>query len=117
MPLLATLIGSAAAGLASMFSLVMGFGLALKLAAYTVWVAVTAAFLIATLVCVTSLWSLVMGYFSGGGSIASVAGAIALGLGVLIPSNGAVVLACCSSVWIAAQVYKMQKQGIVHFGS
>lgn len=117
MPLLATLIGHAAAGIASMLSLVMGYKLALKLAAYTVWLAVTGAFLTSTIICMRSLWMMAAAYFSTGGGTASIMGAIAMGLSIIIPSNAATVLACCSSVWIAASVYKMQKIGIVHFGS
>ena len=117
MPLLATLMASLASGLATLLSTIVGYRLALKLAAYTVWVSLTVAFTMTTLVCVTSLWSMAAGYFSGGGSIASISGAIAIGLSMIIPPNAGVVLSCCSSVWIAAQVYRLQKQGLIHFGS
>lgn len=117
MPLLGTLLGSAAAGIASLLSVFMGYKLALKLAAYTVWLAITTAFLATTLVCVTSLWTMATAYFSAGGGTSTVSGAIGMGLGVIVPANAATVLSCCSSVWIAAQVYKLQKIGIVHFGS
>lgn len=117
MPLLATLMASLAGGIASLLSIMMGYKLALKLAAYTTWIAVTTAFLAATFVCVSSLWNMAAGYFSGGGGMATVSGAIAIGLGIIVPSNAAVVLSCCSSVWIAASVYKLQKQGLIHFGS
>jgi hypothetical protein len=117
MPLLATLMASLASGLASLLSVMMGYKLALKLAAYTAWIVVTTAFLATTFICITALWSMAAGFFSGGGSMATVSGAIAIGLGVIIPSNAATVLSCCSSVWIASQVYKLQKQGLIHFGS
>lgn len=117
MPLLGTLIGSLASGLAALLSSIMGFKLALKLSAYTVWIAITTAFLTTTLVCVTTLWSMASAYFAGTGGTATVSGAIAMGLGIIVPSNAGAVLSCCSSVWIASQVYKLQKQGIIHFGS
>lgn len=117
MPLFATLVGSIASGLAALLSTVVGFKLALKLAAYTVWIAVTAAFVATTVTCISSLWFMASSYFSGSGGTASISGAIAMALGIIVPSNAATVLSCCSSVWIAAQVYKLQKQGIIHFGS
>lgn len=117
MPLLATLMASLAGGLASLLSLVMGYRLALKLAAYTAWITVTVAFLATTFICVQSLWSMAAGYFAGGGGMHTLSGAIAIGLGVIVPSNASTVLACCSSVWIATQIYRLQKQGLIHFGS
>lgn len=117
MPLFATLIGSLASGIAGLLSTIVGFKLALKLAAYTVWIAVTAAFVATTVTCITSLWFMASAYFAGSGGTGSIGGAIAMGLGIIIPSNAATVLSCCSSVWIASQVYKLQKQGIIHFGS
>lgn len=117
MPLFATLIGSIAGGLASFLSLMMGYKLALKLAAYTVWLTVTATFLTTTLICINSIWAMFSAYFSGTGGTATVSGAIGMALSVIIPSNAATILSCCSSVWIAASVYKLQKMGIVHFGS
>lgn len=117
MPLLSTLVASLAGGLAALLSTIMGYTLALKLAAYTAWIAVTVAFLAATFVCVSSMWNMAAAFFSGGGGMATVSGAIAIGLGVIVPSNAAVVLSCCSSVWIASQIYKLQKQGLIHFGS
>lgn len=117
MPLLFGLMGGIASGLAGLLSLMMGYKLALKLAAYTVWIAVTVAFLATTLVCATSTWNMAIAYFSDGSGMSTVKGAIAIGLGVIIPSTAAVNLSCCASVWIAAQVYRMQKQGLIHFGS
>lgn len=117
MPLLSNLLASLVGGLASLLSTIMGYSLALKLAAYTTWIAVTGAFLISVMVCLTSLWSMAAGYFSGSGGMNTVPGAIAIGLGVIVPSNAATVLSCCSAVWIAANVYKLQKQGLFHFSA
>lgn len=115
MPIFAALFSSVAGGFAALFSAFLARDLALKTASYTAYVTITGVFLATTYVCVHSLWSMVMGFFSGAGSIKSVSGAIAIGLGMLIPSNAATVLACCASVWSACQVYRMQKTGIVHF--
>lgn len=117
MPLLATLMASLAGGLASLLSVMMGYRLALKLAAYTVWIATTAAFVVSTYGCVHALWMMAVGFFAGGGGMHTVSGAIAMGLGVIIPGNAGTVLACCQSVWIATQIYKLQKQGLINFGS
>lgn len=115
MPIFATLFSSISAGFAALFSAFLARDLALKSASYAAYVAVTAAFLATTYVCVNSLWSMAMGFFSGSGSIKSVSGAVAIGLGMLIPGNAATVLACCASVWSACQVYRMQRTGIIHF--
>lgn len=117
MPLLAVLMASLAGGIASLLSVMMGYRLALKLAAYTAWIAVTVLFLASTFICVHALWSMAAGFFGGAGGMHTLPGAMAIGLGVIVPSNASTVLACCSSVWIASQIYKLQKQGLINFGS
>lgn len=117
MPLLATLVASIAGGLASLLSVIMGYQLALKLAAYTVWITITGIFVTSTFACITAMWSMMVGYFGGGGGMHTLSGALAMGLSVIVPSNAATVMACCQSVWIATQVYKLQKQGLINFGS
>lgn len=117
MPIFAALFASISGGFAALMSTIMAYKMALKLTAYTTWIALTVSFLAAMFVCVNSLWIAATAYFSGGGSISTVGGAIAIGLGVLIPANAGVVLSCCSSVWLGTQVYKLQKQGIVNFAS
>lgn len=115
MPIFATLFSSVAAGFATLFSAILARDVAMKTASYAAYIAITAAFLTTTYVCIHSLWSMAMGFFGGSGSIKSVSGAIAIGLGMLIPSNAATVLACCAAVWSACQVYRIQRTGIIHF--
>lgn len=115
MPLFATLFGSAVTGLVNLFGLFMGYKVALKLAAYTVWIAVFGALLVSVFVCVSSLLFMVTSGMSGVGT-----GWVArflMGLGVFIPSNASAVLACVSSVWISTNIYRVQKQAIFGFGS
>lgn len=115
MPIFATLFSSVAAGFAALFSAFLARDIAMKTASYTAYVAITAAFLTTTYVCIHSLWSMAMSFFGGAGTIKTIGGAIAIGLGMLVPSNAATVLACCASVWSACQVYRMQRTGIIHF--
>lgn len=117
MPLFAKLFGGFAAGLTALLSTIMGYQLALKLAAYTAWMVTLTAWITTMLICVRAMWNLVAAFFSGGGSWSTVSGAIAFGLGVIVPSNAGTVLACCSSVWLGTCIYKIQKHGITAFGS
>ena len=67
MPLLASFIGVLFSGLTSVFGAFFALALARKAAAYTVLITVFGAFLAATFVCVSSLWSMAAGYFSNSG--------------------------------------------------
>lgn len=116
MPLFATLFGSAVTALVQLFGLFMSYRVALKLAAYTVWIAVFTALLVSVFVCVSSLLAMLTAGVGGG-----VGGAWVqkfwVGLGMFIPSNAGSVIACVSSVWISTSIYSVQKQGIFGFGS
>lgn len=116
MPLFASLFSSIAGGFASFLSLFLARDIAMKGAAYTAYIGITSAFLATTWVCINSLWDMARGYFSGSSDISTIAGAIAVGLGAIIPANAATVLSCCAAVWSATQVYKVQKTGILWFG-
>ena len=115
MPLFATLFGSFASALASLFSLFFGYRTALKLAAYTAWIAVFSALLVSVFVCVSSLMS---GVISAAGSLGiGWPSRFLMGLGVFIPSNAVSVMACVASVWISTSIYRVQKDGIFGFAS
>jgi len=112
MPVLAALIGSMASGLVGVFSSFMSFQLALKFAAYTVWIVVLGTFLASVYVFMSSLYSMVSGAAGGGSGWSSW---FFIGLGMFIPSNAGAVIGCVASVWIASSVYKIQKQGIHNY--
>ena len=115
MPLFATLFGSIASAFVSFFALFFEYRVALKLAAYTTWIAVFSAFLVSVFVCVSSLLSMVTSAsVSGGGAWVSM---FFMGVGMFIPSNASAVMACVGSVWISTSIYSVQKQGIFGFGS
>lgn len=116
MPLLAKLIAAIATGAIAVFSRFMSFSLALKFASYTAWIAVLTAYLASVYVCITSLRTMVVSFLgSTGGINGGIGSAFAMGVGMLIPSNAAGVLSCVASVWIATQVYKIQKDGIHNY--
>lgn len=117
MPLLSQLLTGLFSSLASLLGLLFVQDVAVKTATYIAYIAITSAFLVATFACVNSLWSMAAGYFSGSGGWTSIEGAVAMGLGMAIPSNAATVLACCASVWTGSRVYMLQRQGLVHFGA
>lgn len=115
MPLFAALFGSAVTALVQFFGLFLAHKVALKLAAYTVWIAVFTAFLISVFVCVSSLLGMVTVGFSGIGT--GWVSKFLMGLGMFIPANASAVIACVSSVWISTNIYRVQKQGIFGFAS
>lgn len=118
MPLLAKLVGSLAAALASFFSIFWTYHVALKLASYTTWLVVLGAFLTSVLICLNALYGLVASATGGGGGVGG--GYMAffwVALGVFIPSNAAAVLSCIASVWIASSLYVIKKQGIHTYGA
>jgi len=115
MPLLAKLLGSLVAALASFFSIFWSYHVALKLAAYTGWLVVLGAFLTSVLICLNAMYGLVASATGGGGG-----GYMAyfwMALGVFIPSNAAAVISCIASVWIASSLYVIKKQGIHTYGA
>jgi hypothetical protein len=116
MPLFAKLFSSIAAALVALFAKFLAFKTALKLAAYTTWIAVFTAFLVSVFVCVSSLLGMVTS------SVGSTAGGswmpyFWMGLGMFVPSNASAIMACLASVWISTSIYKVQKDGIMNFGS
>lgn len=118
MPLLAKLLGSLAAALASFFSIFWSYHVALKLASYTAWIAVLGSFLTSVLICLNALYGLVVSATGGGGG--GEGGYMAyfwMALGVFIPSNAAAVISCIASVWVASSLYKIKKQGIHTYGA
>lgn len=117
MPLLATLVGNISAALAALFSQVVGYRLALKLAAYTTWIALYAAFLASVFTCMSALWSTVSGIFGIGSISGGWLAFLGMGLGMFIPSNAASVMSCVASVWFATSIVKIQRRGIENFGS
>lgn len=112
MPIFASLFSAVSGAFAALLSAIVARDVALKGAAYGAYLTITGTFLVTTFVCIQSLWSMVMAFFAGSGSMATVSGAMAIALGMLIPGNAATVLACCASVWAATQVYKVQKTGV-----
>jgi hypothetical protein len=117
-PLLATLIGGIASGLVAVFSRFVAFELALKLASYVAWIGVVTVFAGSVFVCTAGLMSAASAIAAGGGGTgngAAILGMFLMGLGMFIPANASTVIGCMSSVWIACQVYKIQKQGMHHY--
>jgi hypothetical protein len=118
MPLLATLIGSLATGLATLLSSFMAYNLALKAAAYAAYLLVVSVFLASVFVCTSGLYSAMQAMFNAAGGVnAGLVAALGMGVTMLIPANAGAVIGCVSSVWIACQVYKMQQAGLTSFGS
>lgn len=118
MPLLATFIGAMASSLASLFARFMGFSAALKLASFITWLAVITAFAAAVHGCLAALYGMVSGG-SGGGVGGGGSGAWVqmfwMGLGMFIPANASAVLSCIGSVWIACQMYKINRDGLHNY--
>ena len=119
MPILAVLITSLASALASFFVKFVSVGLAVKLAAYTAWMAVFTAFLISVYVCVSSLLTMTQsmggGGGGGGGGGADWVSYFWMGLGMFVPANAGAVLSCVASIWIATYIYKTQQRAIFNF--
>lgn len=118
MPLFATLMASALSGLVAFLARFLSLQLAQKIAAYTLYIATTVAFAASVLVCLSSLVGMFTGLFAAAGNIGPVAMKyLAMGAGMFIPANASAVLACVASVWIGTSIYKVQKQGLHHYGS
>jgi hypothetical protein len=116
MPLFATLMASSLSAMVGFFARFMSLQLAQKIAAYTLYIATTLAFLASVYICLSSLLGYVTGFAVPGGSLGWVARFL-MGLGMFIPANAGAVLACVSSVWIGTSIYKVQKQGLHNYGS
>lgn len=114
MPLFAKLFGSIATALISFFSIFFEYRVALKLAAYTAWITVFGTLLVSVFVCVSSILGMVTGAAQSGPAWLSF---LWMGVGMFIPSNASAIMSCLASIWIATNIYKVQKQGIFGFGS
>lgn len=112
MPLLAKLIGAVAVFLTGFLARFFAFGVALKLASYTVWIAVFGTFLVTVFVCVQNLVGMVSG---GTGSGPGWVHFFLMGVGMFVPANAGAVMSCVGSVWIATSVFKIQRRGIENF--
>jgi hypothetical protein len=122
MPLLAAFIGNLAAGLVAVLGRFMSLRLAMKLASYTAWITVFTAFVASVFICTSGLvagFSAMFASASGGWSLGSAESAIisgfGMGLGMFIPANAATVVSCMASVWIACQIYKIQRDGMHNY--
>lgn len=118
MPLLASIIGAIASGVVAVLSRIMAYQYALKLASYTAWITVFTAFLLAVYSCMRFLMNTVQAIFTyggGTGTLALIKQGFGMGLGMLIPSNAGSVMGCIASVWIACQIYKIQRDGIHNY--
>lgn len=116
MPLFATLMASCFSALVGFLARFLSLQLAQKIAAYTLYIATTVAFLASVYVCLSSLMGWVTGFTLPSGGLGWVARFL-MGLGMFIPANAGAVLACVSSVWIGTSIYKVQKQGLHNYGS
>lgn len=77
-------------------------------------VALGVSFFAAVSVCISSLYGAVASALSsgGGGSYGQLWSFFLMGLGMVIPSNAAVVLACMFSVWAACVAYRLKLEGL-----
>jgi hypothetical protein len=115
MPIFAKLVGAIATGLVAVLGRFMLYSQALKYAAYGAWIVVMGTFLGTVYVCTNSLYTSAVGMIASSGVNGGFVSAFFMGLGMFIPANAGAVLACVSSVWIATNIYKVQKQGIFNF--
>lgn len=115
MPLFATLLGSLFTSLVGFFAKYLSVQAALRLAAYTSWVALLGALLVSVYVCLSSL----LGYVSTMHTSAVNSGQwwsyFIMGVGMFIPSNAGAVMSCIASVWLAMNIYKVQKEGLANY--
>jgi hypothetical protein len=115
MPLLAAFIGSLASGLATLLATQMAYTTALKIAAYTTWITVASVFFASVLVCLSSLYSMMVGAIGFGGGSGNWISMFWVGLGMFIPGNASAVIACIASVWIGTGIWRIQRVGIESF--
>lgn len=115
MPLLATFLGWAVVALANFFGRWMLAQTAMKIAGYVVFLGLVTAFTVAVSGCLATL----SGYLTGGGGGGGGAGWLRyfwMGVGIFIPANAGGIMSCMASVWVACQVFKMQKIGVLYWG-
>jgi hypothetical protein len=114
----AKFVGLLASGFVTVLGRFMAFKLALKYSAYATWLVVFGIFLGTVFVCISALAATVTALLGlAGGINGGFLAALAMGLGMFIPANAGSVLACLASVWIATNIYKVQKAGLQYFGS
>lgn len=114
MPLFATLFGSVASALVSFFAIFFEMKVAAKLAAYTLWITMFTALLVSVFVCIQNIFGYINVWVLNGPAWLSF---FMMGAGMFIPANASALMTCQGSIWIATSIYKMQKQGIMNFGS
>lgn len=113
MPLLANLLLTLMNALAAFFARFFALKYAVKFAAYTTWIGLMAAFAISVHLCLSSLYTLAGGLFSGGGGgSGDWVRWFFIGMGMFIPANAGAVMACLASVWIGTSVYRIQSVAI-----
>lgn len=111
------------AGLAAFFSTVVGwffsffrtwFGIteAAAWAKRAFIVSLGAAFVVAVSACFSAVYVAVASALAGGGGGTPLWQWFLMGLGMLIPSNAAVLVGCVFSVWIASMVYRLKLEGV-----
>jgi len=115
MPLLASFIGGMTSALVGFFARFVSFNVALKLAAYTTWLSLFAAFAAAVLGCISSLFTMATSFYGQGAVNGNWVSFFFMGAGMFIPANAGAVMSCVGSVWIATSVWKIQKTGIENF--
>jgi hypothetical protein len=114
MPLFAKLFMGVASALVSFFAIFFEMKVAAKLAAYTLWITMFTALLVSVFICVQNIFGYINVWMVSGPAWLSF---FMMGVGMFIPSNASALMTCQGSIWIATAVYKMQKQGIMNFGS
>ncbi|MVT37078.1 hypothetical protein GO497_06195 [Acidovorax citrulli] len=113
----ATLVANIGAALASLFGRFLGMSMALKLASYTTYLGIIAAFTASVYVCVGGLLTYIASFAGGSGSTTAVGWMyyFGMGLGMFIPGNAGGVMSCVGSVWLACNVYRLQQVGVLKF--
>ncbi len=117
MPLLASFIGGLASFFAGLLAQFMSFRLAIKYASFLAWATVIVGYATAVSVCLATLRGLLLGALGafGAPSADNWMGFFSMGIGMVVPSAAPAIIACVASVWIATQVFKIQRQGIENF--
>lgn len=113
MPVFAAYIGSLFSGLVGVFAQFMSVQLAIKFAAYTAWIALTVAFVAGVVTCIQTMVDMLSMFANGSGWWRW----FFIGLGMFIPVNGAAIISCQGAIWIATNVYKLQKGAIEKFAA
>lgn len=111
------------AGLAAFFSTIVGwffsfFRAFMGIQEAAAWakrafiVALGAALVVAVSACFSAVYQAVAGALSGGGGGTPLWQWFLMGLGMLIPSNAAVLVGCMFTVWLACAVYRLKLEGV-----